>query len=99
MREKNTELIKLIQTKGRCIVSGQSNPTPHHVKSVGAGGNDEVANLMPLSHRHHMEVHQVGLVKFAKKYPQVKRWLDEHNWRYDEFMNKYIRVTEEGWDE
>jgi predicted restriction endonuclease len=40
----------------------------HHIKTRGAGGTDEVFNLIALCHEHHTEVHKTGVKTFAIKY-------------------------------
>lgn len=52
-----------------CLVCKRPPPSdPHHVKSRGAGGTDEMENLIPLCRRHHVEIHQIGRKTFVKKY-------------------------------
>lgn len=81
-----------------CTICGYPG-VAHHVKTVGAGGDDVIENLMVLCHKHHMEVHQKGLTEFAAKYIQVQAWLRDKNWTYDSFMERWTRITPEGWDE
>jgi len=51
-----------------CAACHKPGPSdPHHVKSRGAGGNDE-ANLIPLCRVHHTEIHQIGKKTFADKW-------------------------------
>lgn len=52
-----------------------SETEPHHVTTRGAGGGDEVQNLMPLCREHHTEWH-LGFVKMVRKYPSVRYWLE-----------------------
>jgi hypothetical protein len=51
---------------------------PHHVTSVGAGGQDVPENLMPLCRRHHDEVEEPGkgMGWMIDRYPGVKAWLE-----------------------
>lgn len=82
-----------------CIIC-QSRPCdPHHIKSRGTYGGDKEYNLLPVCSAHYVEVHQIGLVKFAEKYKQVKSWLRLNKWQFDGFMNKYIHVGTEGWED
>lgn len=39
---------------------------PHHTKTVGSGGSDLTA--IPLCRMHHIEIGQVGVEKFERKY-------------------------------
>lgn len=41
---------------------------PHHVKTRGSGGGDELKQLMPLCRVHHVEVGTIGVKTFIKKY-------------------------------
>jgi hypothetical protein len=64
----------------RCLACGSLPSDPHHLITRGAGGKDEIDNIMPLCRRHHTEVHQIGLVKMSHKYVLVEEWLDDHGW-------------------
>ena len=69
----------------RCIVTGDTPVDLHHVKARGMGGNhkkhlDETWNLMPLRHDKHVEIEQIGIVKFAEKYSRAKNWLLKNGW-------------------
>lgn len=64
----------------KCVVCGAPGVDLHHIKTRGAGGGDEEFNLMPLCHKSHVEVHNIGLLSFSKKYPEVKRWLVRNGW-------------------
>ncbi len=64
----------------RCIISGELGADLHHVITRGAGGSDDPKNLMPLSHKHHVAVHQLGLRQFAELYLCVHEWLLENGW-------------------
>lgn len=52
---------------------------PHHVKSVGSGGDDLPSNVMSLCQNHHIEIHALGDIKFAKKYSVARSWLVINN--------------------
>ena len=56
--------------QSRCIVPScvwhRLGSDPHHVKSIGAGGQD--ADCVPLCRWHHTEVHQIGWRTFEIKY-------------------------------
>lgn len=83
-----------------CLVCGSTNGTvAHHIKTVGSGGDDIPENLMCLCFKHHTEIHQIGLTASVIKYPKVRSWLEINKWKFDGFMQKYMRLTEKGWDE
>ena len=50
-----------------CLICDNSNVTPHHVRSVRAGGLD-YRNLVPLCMEHHTECEKKGRKTFEKKY-------------------------------
>lgn len=45
---------------------------PHHIRTRGAGGDDDPANLLSLSYFRHKEIHRFGPRRFAEKYPHLK---------------------------
>lgn len=81
-----------------CIICAKPGIS-HHVRSQGAGGDDVDANLMQLCQWHHIEVHSRGLNEFSHKYDPVKQWLKDNNWKYDDFNEKFIRVSDKGWED
>lgn len=91
---------KLIESmKGaECEVCGLPG-IAHHVKSVGSGGDDVPQNLMPLCPEHHFEVHTIGLIALERIYGTITHWLDRNGWKKDEFLQKWVRLTEEGWED
>ena len=67
-----------------CLVCRNSAPNdPHHIKTKGSGGSDSLTNLMPLCRLHHSEIHTMGLTSFAKKYINVKVWLQDMGWNFN----------------
>lgn len=42
---------------------------PHHIKSRGAGGNDEPENLLRLCWEHHTQIHTIGDSRFTEYWP------------------------------
>lgn len=52
----------LLEHTGECL----GPVTGHHVKSIGAGGQDE-GNEIPLCVQHHTEIHTLGRKTFAKR--------------------------------
>lgn len=75
----------------KCLISSNHNPDLHHVKTRKSGGCDSDFNLMPLHRIFHVEVHKIGLNKFAEKYPPVKKWLLANGWNFNEFKKKWVR--------
>lgn len=47
---------------------------PAHLRSVGAGGGDELTNLIPLCRRCHSEQHRTGIRTFVQKYNLPVEW-------------------------
>lgn len=52
---------------------------PHHVTTVGAGGDDVPENLIPLCRVCHQEWHKSGPTIMVKKYPSIMDWVVEMN--------------------
>lgn len=75
--------------KKPCTVCARFPAEPHHIITRAAGGHDLEHNLMPLSRECHALVHSMGLNRFAEKYPQVKQWLLDHNWEFNEVLGKW----------
>jgi 5-methylcytosine-specific restriction endonuclease McrA len=78
---KSKENLKLIRNS-KCTVCKVVPCDPHHVKTRGSGGGDELSNLMPLCREHHIEIHKIGNSKMCEKYPSVYAWLIR-NERFD----------------
>jgi len=70
----NKELLKEYHQK-KCIVCGRFPAEPHHVTTVGAGGDDVETNLAALCRKHHTMIHSLGNKSFGWKYPKFKEWL------------------------
>jgi len=51
-----------------CEVCGSPWIHVHHIRSRGAGGDDEAENLMSLCPEHHTEYHTIGGRAFGQKY-------------------------------
>jgi predicted restriction endonuclease len=58
----------------RCEICGVMPVEIHHIKTRGAGGNDEVQNLIALCIEHHTEVHKTGVFTFSNKYGLTERF-------------------------
>ena len=74
-----------------CVVTGQSGATKHHLMTQKAHPDKikEHWNQIPLSHKLHMEAHQIGLNRFADKYASVFEWLVTHGWYKCPVMHKW----------
>lgn len=57
-----------------CLVCGLEPSDPAHLRSRGAGGGDELWNLIPLCRPHHSEQHAIGLKSFVEKYDLPISW-------------------------
>lgn len=73
-----------------CLICG-SKADRHHVKTRKSGGSDEEHNLMPICRSHHVEVHKTGMRLFANKYFEVKVWLMDNGWEFNEVKKKWCR--------
>ena len=67
----------------------------HHLITRKNLGPDEKWNLLPLDAKHHQEVHQIGLRRFARKYPGVMAWLTGHGWQFDEYSQKWLSPNQD----
>lgn len=66
--KENIEFIRQLP----CQVCGKNPPSdPHHYRTRGAGGGDELTNLMALCHPHHVEIHTIGRRTFWGKYGEL----------------------------
>lgn len=65
-----------------CIICRRASDACH-VKSKGSGGPDVHWNLVALCRQHHSEQHSVGILSFAKKYPQFLFCLALKGWRME----------------
>lgn len=69
--EKNLERIR----KEPCIACSLKGPNdPDHLRTRGAGGGDELSNLIPLCRLCHIERHRIGLRSFANRYNLPISW-------------------------
>lgn len=81
LRKKNRPLLDEVKTKP-CLVCGDPNTDPCHIKSVGAGGNDEESNLLSMCRRHHSESHALGWYKFATTHLHMFKILNDFGWEF-----------------
>lgn len=59
---------------------------PAHIRSRGAGGDDENSNLLALCRAHHTEQHAIGFVRFTEKHPKVLKALQARGWEIVELF-------------
>jgi 5-methylcytosine-specific restriction endonuclease McrA len=93
LRIKNNDLLDQSRLYKCVVCKSVDGSTAHHVQSVGAGGPDLRWNLMPLCMSHHMEIHQIGLNRFSKKYTAVFLWLLNNNWFYEEYGKRWQHLN------
>jgi len=63
--EENLERIR----QSQCMVCGSRPPNdPHHLRTRGASGGDELENLVALCRKHHVEIHKIGVKTFIDRY-------------------------------
>ena len=60
-----------------CHVCGVTPVDVHHVRTKGAGGGDDLNNLISLCRVCHTKVHQMGVKTFWKKYGEAIAWFRE----------------------
>jgi 5-methylcytosine-specific restriction endonuclease McrA len=80
-----------------CVVCGHSgdefNPLDvDHIKTRGSGGRDVDWNCWTQCRRHHIEKGQIGLIKFAERWPRAKEWLVKNGWEIDEYTGKWTHA-------
>lgn len=63
-----------------CLVCGRRPVEEHHIKTRGSGGVDDDWNIMLLDRKCHQEVHQIGVITFIEKYPQVRAYIETMGW-------------------
>jgi len=57
---------------GWIMEHGEKITAPHHIKSRGAGGGDDPANLLQLCFDCHTYFHNNGWVDFIKEYDHLE---------------------------
>jgi len=65
----------------RCVIfecKSRTKIVGHHIKSVGARGDDVPDNLMPLCVEHHNEIHH-GRSTFISNY-KLENYIERKNW-------------------
>lgn len=63
-----TDNLQTIRAKPCCVCGRDAPSDPHHWKTQGAGGSDELENLLPLCREHHVEIHKIGRQTFYNKH-------------------------------
>lgn len=80
-RVVNKTLIKSLRGEP-CVVCMRPG-VAHHIRTVGARGDDVLENLMVLCPQHHHDVHLFGLTDFSLKHPTVRMTLEDKCWMFD----------------
>ena len=75
--------MRYVDENGICVVCRFKGVDLHHIKTRKSGGSDSKFNLLPLCHRHHVEIHNSGTTSFVKKYHWVGKWLVKNNWKFN----------------
>lgn len=74
--------------KEPCVVCRKKSPSdPSHIKARGSGGGDFEFNCVAMCRRHHVEWHSIGRNMFIKRYPVMRRWLEEQGWDLSDPFN------------
>lgn len=73
-----------------CLVCERRDVDRCHIRSRGAGGSDEPRNIMYLCREHHTEQHQIGMITFNDKYPDVPRALVRKGWSLQRINGKRV---------
>lgn len=81
---KRSEKILEIVRKQPCVVTKRTPSDPAHIRSRGAGGPDELWNLMPLSRSMHSLQHRLGWKRMSEKFVGVSVYLKTAGWTIDE---------------
>lgn len=95
MKRKRNKKLAEYYAKRPCDICGSRNfVSGHHIKSFGSGGECHPDNLISLCFEHHEEIHRRGISTFAYHYVRFRKYLEAHNWQFDSFSGKWIRLTE-----
>ncbi len=60
----------------RCEACGGLSEAPHHIRTRGAGGDDDANNLLALCFGCHAMIHRGGKTVFCKLHPHLKAKID-----------------------
>ena len=81
-----------------CVVCKDTYQTVgDHIKTFGSGGECIHENMWSLCFDHHREKEDNGLRPFVEKY-KLEGIMASKGWSLDEFSNKWMRLTGEGWE-
>lgn len=88
---KNKKLRAEFKNK-RCVVCNTLGCDPCHIQTYAVTLEDMESNLYPLCVRCHKEQHDIGIVSFALKYPQVLKDFESKGFEIiDLFGQKKLR--------
>lgn len=76
--KENLEIIRAIP----CIICGRKSDACH-IRSIGAGGGDELYNLWPGCRYHHQLQHRFSFKYMADKFPMMDDYLKTNGWFFD----------------
>ena len=65
--ERDSKYISWIKANP-CIICGYPFSDPHHSSTGGKGTKASDYTCLPLCHKHHQEIHQIGKQTFQAKY-------------------------------
>ncbi len=93
------EFIQRLMALG-CFACGTSLDLEiHHWRTKGAGGDNDLTNLICLCANHHTQnedsVHRLKPREFLKKYPRIRTYLETLGWHFEEVNGKFIQWREE----
>jgi len=63
-----------------CVNCGFSRCEVHHIRSRGAGGQDDDFNLVPLCRKCHTEIHMRGAVTFTEENKKFRDFVESKGW-------------------
>ena len=95
-RSRNKILAKSYQGKPCAACGTEFSTVGDHIKTFGSGGECHTDNMWPLCFKHHRQKEDKGLNNLIKDFPHLKEILRQKNWVFDEFSNKWIRITKDG---
>lgn len=98
-RVRNLQVAELYRSRPCVVCGARQNTCGDHIKTFGSGGECVHENMWALCPRHHLEKGNMGLQTFVRSYPQLEAHLRSKGWEYDGFTEKWIRITDQGWDD
>ena len=97
-RKRNLKQASKYRGKPCVVCDTRTNTVGDHIKTFGSGGECVDDNMWSLCVRHHSLKGDQGLTTFVRKYPHLKKILKEKGWEFEEFTQKWIRLTPDGWE-